>query len=76
MGVKSPIHKVMDELIAEVEAYAASVERTPQAVLRDAIGAGWREWGSWKGGNSSPTMSRVDRLRVYMAENPPASAAA
>ena len=76
MGVKSPIHKVMDELIAEVEAYAAAVERTPQAVLRDAIGAGWREWGSWKAGNSSPTMSRVDRLRVYMAENPPASAAA
>ncbi|MCA0851409.1 hypothetical protein [Salipiger thiooxidans] len=66
----------MEQLIAEVEAYAASVGRTPQAVLRDAIGAGWREWGSWKARKSSPTMTRVDRLREFMAENPPTEDAA
>ncbi|SDJ36804.1 hypothetical protein [Salipiger marinus] len=61
----------MEQLIADVEAYAASVNRTPQAVLRDAIGAGWKEWGSWKSGISSPTMARVDRLRDFMVANPP-----
>jgi len=39
-------------------------------VLRDAIGAGWKEWGSWKSGASSPTMARVDRLHEFMRANP------
>ncbi|APZ53720.1 hypothetical protein [Salipiger abyssi] len=63
----------MEQLIADVEAYAASVERKPQAVLRDAIGAGWKEWESWKAGASSPTMARVDRLRAFISNNPPAN---
>ncbi|EPX82077.1 hypothetical protein [Salipiger mucosus] len=66
----------MEQLIAEIAAYARSVNKTPQAVLRAAIGAGWREWDSWKAGTSSPTMARVDRLRDYMAENPPQEDAA
>lgn len=66
----------MEQLIAEIEAYARNVNRTPQAILRAAIGAGWKEWGSWKAGKSSPTMARVDRLRDYMAENPPREDAA
>ncbi|MBV7394579.1 hypothetical protein [Mameliella sediminis] len=61
----------MEQLISEIEAYARAVERTPQAVLRAAIDAGGREWESWKAGRSSPTMARVDRLRAYMADNPP-----
>ncbi|OWV40406.1 hypothetical protein [Mameliella alba] len=61
----------MDQLISEIEAYAGVVDRTPQAVLRAAIGAGWSEWESWKAGRSSPTMARVDRLRAYMAAHPP-----
>ena len=60
----------MEQLIRDIEAYAASVNRTPQAVLRDAIGAGWKGWGSWKSGSSSPTMARVDRLRNFMDANP------
>jgi hypothetical protein len=66
----------MEQLINDVEAYAASVRRKPQAVLRDAIGAGWSEWASWKAGRSSPTMARVDRLREYMTDNPPRAEAA
>ncbi|MFC0160865.1 hypothetical protein CDZ97_10270 [Mameliella alba] len=61
----------MEQLISEIEAYARAVGRTPQAVLRAAIDAGGREWESWKAGRSSPTMARVDRLRAYMADNPP-----
>ncbi|MBY6160012.1 hypothetical protein KUV73_03970 [Mameliella alba] len=61
----------MEQLITEIEAYARAVERTPQAVLRAAIGAGWGEWGSWRARRSSPTLARVDRLRAYMVKNPP-----
>ncbi|SIO36867.1 hypothetical protein SAMN05444722_1710 [Rhodovulum sp. ES.010] len=61
----------MDKLIAEVEAYAAAWDKVPQKVLRDAIGAGWGQWDSWKDGRSSPTMKVVDRLREFMAANPP-----
>ncbi|MBU2963353.1 hypothetical protein KO516_21505 [Citreicella sp. C3M06] len=66
----------MEELIAYVEAYAASVNRKPQWVLREAIGAGWREWESWQAGKSSPTVVRVDRLKAYIEANPPAEDAA
>lgn len=66
----------MEQLISEIEVYARAVERTPQAVLRAAIGAGWSEWESWRAGRSSPTMARVDRLRAYIAENPPKREAA
>lgn len=66
----------MENLISEIEAYARAVDRTPQAVLRQAIDAGWREWESWKSGKSSPTMARVDRLRAFMAANPPREDAA
>ena len=60
----------MEQLISDVEAYAASVDRKPQAVLRAAIGAGWNEWDSWKDGRSSPTMARADRLRDFMRRHP------
>lgn len=66
----------MEQLISEVEAYARAIGQKPQRVLRDALDAGWREWDSWKGGRSSPTMARADRLRTYMAENPPEEDAA
>jgi hypothetical protein len=60
----------MDELICEVEAFAARTGGTPQKVLRDAIAAGGGQWASWKRGDSSPTMKVVDRLRTFMADLP------
>lgn len=60
----------MNELITEVESYAAALGVKPQKVLRDALGAGWGEWASWCSGDSSPTMNRADRLRTYMEQNP------
>ncbi|RAP39463.1 hypothetical protein BYZ73_20410 [Rhodovulum viride] len=64
----------MEQFIAEIEAYAAACSKTPQKVLRDAIGANWGQWDSWKSGDGSPTMKVVDRLRDYMLAHPaPAS---
>ena len=73
-GIFTQTMQPMEQLISDVEAYAASVERTPQAVLRIALGAGGTEWSSWKSGKSSPTVARADRLRAYMAKNPPKKA--
>ncbi|RAP39402.1 hypothetical protein BYZ73_20720 [Rhodovulum viride] len=61
----------MEQFIAEIEAYAAACSKTPQKVLRDAVGANWGQWDSWKRGASSPTMKVVDRLREFMTANPP-----
>ncbi|MBL3569919.1 hypothetical protein BV509_01030 [Rhodovulum sulfidophilum] len=61
----------MQKLIAEIEAYAAARGIAPQRVLRDAVGANWGQWDSWKRGASSPTMKVVDRLREFMTANPP-----
>ncbi|RBO51962.1 hypothetical protein DSD19_17725 [Rhodovulum sp. BSW8] len=60
----------MEEFLAEIEAYAAACSKTPQKVLRDAIGAGWGQWGSWKSRESSPTMLTADKLRDYMRDHP------
>ncbi|WP_226782731.1 hypothetical protein [Oceaniglobus trochenteri] len=60
----------MEQLIDEIEGYAAAVNRSPEVILRAAISASWSQWGKWKAGTSSPTMRVVDRIRAYMAENP------
>ncbi|WP_370267445.1 hypothetical protein [Nioella sp.] len=61
----------MEELIAEIEAYAAVANRPPQAVIRKICGYGGGVWHSWKAGRSSPTMINVDRMRAWMRANPP-----
>lgn len=61
----------MEQLISEIEAYAAANGLSPKSVLRQAIAAGGTQWGKWKSGAQSPTMHTVDRLRRWMAENPP-----
>lgn len=61
----------MEQLILEIETYAAAVGKLPQKVLRDAVDASWKQWGCWKAGTASPTMITVDRLHAYMAANPP-----
>lgn len=66
----------MEQLIAEIEAYAAAVGKNPRLVLRDAAGCSWREWDRWVSGQSSPRLSTVDRIRAYMAANPPTENAA
>ncbi|ANB32744.1 hypothetical protein M2324_001650 [Rhodovulum sulfidophilum] len=60
----------MEQLIAEIEAYAAAWSKSPQKVLRDAIGASWGQWEAWKSGQASPTMRVADKLRDHMRTNP------
>ncbi|GGW24083.1 hypothetical protein GCM10011452_09380 [Gemmobacter lanyuensis] len=61
----------MEQFIQEVETYAAAIGRKPQGVLRAAVGASWGSWDNWRSGKASPTMAVADRIRLYMAENPP-----
>lgn len=61
----------MERLIAEIEAYAAATDSTPPRFLRTVIGAGWGQWSKWKEGSSSPTVITADKIRAYMAANPP-----
>lgn len=61
----------MEKLIAEIESYTSELGITPQKFLRDVLNAPWGQWDGWKVGKSSPTMRNADRLREYMAENPP-----
>lgn len=61
----------MDELIEKVNAFAVAVNRTPNAVIRAAVGAKHSAWDDWVAGKASPTMRTVDRVYAYMAENDP-----
>jgi len=60
----------MEQFLEDMRAYAKSVGRSPQHILRQAIGASWSQWKAWEEGQSSPTLNTVDRLRAYMADNP------
>ena len=64
----------MEQLVTDVRAYAAAKGQKPQKVLRDAIGAGWGQWDTWVAGGASCTLRVEQRLRAYMAANPPAVA--
>jgi hypothetical protein len=70
-----PIVTSMEQLIREIETYCAALGVKPQKLLRDVIGASWRQWDAWKAGTSSPTMAVADRLRTHMAAHPPKAAA-
>lgn len=61
----------MEQFLEEITAYAAAVGRSPQHILRQAIGANWRQWASWKAGKSSPTLHTVDKIRKHMSDYPP-----
>jgi len=62
----------MEQFVSQIQTYADAAGRTPQAVLRAAVGASWGTWAAWLAGKSSPTMAVADRVRDYMAANPPA----
>lgn len=64
----------MEQLIREIEAYAKATSRTPQSVLRAAVGANWRTWGNWLSRASTPTYAVGERIQAYMAANPPVTA--
>lgn len=59
---------VMEQLVVDIEAFAAEFGITPQKVLRDAVNAEWDRWAKWKAGTASATLATVGRIHVHMAE--------
>lgn len=60
----------MEQFLDDIKTYADAVGRSPQHILRQAVGASWLQWAAWAGGQSSPTLHTVDKIRKYMANNP------
>lgn len=57
--------------MAEVRAYARQIGFKPSTVIQKAGVGGGGAWRKWESGEGSPTLHTVDRLRTYMADNPP-----
>lgn len=61
----------MEQFITEVRTYATLVGVMPTTVIQRAGVGGGGTWRLWEDGRSSPTLRTVERVRAYMAENPP-----
>ncbi len=66
---------LMEQFLAEVRAYAVRCGIKPSTVIQNAGAGGGSSWRRWDEGKSSPTMITADRVRAYMAANPPMEAA-
>lgn len=60
----------MEQFLSDVEAYAAACGLRPTTVVQRAVGASGAAWRKWKSG-SSCSLITADRVRAYMAANPP-----
>lgn len=61
----------MEQFLEDVRKYAQAFGVLPTTVVQRAGVGGGATWGRWESGKGSPTLATVDRLRRYMAENPP-----
>lgn len=61
----------MEQFLEEVEAYADACGLKPGTVVQRACGASGRDWSKWKSGRGSCSLVTADRIRAYIAENPP-----
>lgn len=55
----------------EVRAYAARLGVKPTTVIQRVKAGGGSTWASWEAGSSTPTFSTVDKIRRFIADNPP-----
>jgi len=60
--------------MAEIEAYAAARGWMPTTVVQRSTALGGSAWAKWKAG-ASCTVATADRIRAWIAANPPESAA-
>ena len=65
----------MDELLRDIQAYADTCGLTPGTVIQRAAGASGGAWQRWLAGGSC-SVRTADRIRAYMAANPPRDEAA
>lgn len=61
----------MEQLIKEIEGFAAMFGIKPGTVLQRSGGFGGKAWANWVSGKASCTLPMADRIRRYMAANWP-----
>ncbi len=57
----------MEQLISEIEAFAARRGIAPQTVVRYAVGQKPDDWRRWKSGKSSCSLRTAEKIREYIA---------
>ena len=60
----------MEQLVSEIEAYAASVKLSPGTVVQRATTLGGGAFGKWKKGEQTCTMATAEKVRGYMRRHP------
>lgn len=63
----------MESFIAELSEYADRAGVSPSTVIQRAKCGNGTTWRRWVDGKGSPTLTTVDKLRKYFADNPPVS---
>ena len=61
----------MEQFLRDVRAYAELVGLKPSTVIQKAKAGSGSTWERWEERKGSPTLKTVDRVRRYMAANPP-----
>ena len=61
----------MEQFLKDVRAYAARFRIKPATVIQKAGAGNGSTWIRWERDESSPTQRTLDRVRRYMADNPP-----
>jgi len=61
----------MEQFLSDIRAYAERVGLKPSTVIQKAKAGNGATWERWEEGKSSPTLKTVERVRRYMAANPP-----
>ncbi|WP_242685187.1 MULTISPECIES: XRE family transcriptional regulator [Haematobacter] len=57
--------------MSEIRLYAAARGILPSTVLQNAANLGGTTWSKWEAGTASCTMKVAEKVRAYMAANPP-----
>lgn len=63
----------MEELLKDIRAYAAAMGLQPTTVVQNSGGGGGNIWAKWEAGGTC-TLKTAEKIRKYMAENPPPAA--
>ena len=58
----------------EIRVYARARGVKPATVLQNAAMLSGTTWEKWESGSASCSVRTADRVRAYMAENPPVEA--
>ncbi|WP_233141341.1 XRE family transcriptional regulator [Haematobacter missouriensis] len=57
--------------MSEIRSYAEARGILPSTVLQNAAKLGGTTWSKWEAGTASCTMKVAEKVRAYMAANPP-----